>query len=365
MPEKRYHIHVICSPDDQVEMLDGLAIFMEKRAFLTRDLMQGDNESAGYSRRCIDACDYLIMVVGDSYGKLNNTGVSQLHLSYIYAKTKAKPIVIFLKLHQDNATLSRQLADFTRMIEQQNSGSIYYYDEDVCVQEFLAPVYRKFIREHKSSGWRKVISKQNGLTAKGQNKASSIHINSVKPLTSNALTSNASVTVGSLKKDPINEDLLDKNKQFKRIDAGLPIANDSVSLDIEIIVNFTTHAYEEGNLSDINLLASLTWRQVLQVIVDKPMPLPFISFQRAINELVQTMALPIAQQEVSAKIHAVSRTQVSMQDIRWLVAQMLEFGWMTQVGVTGNTSTSAKSHTKITQELLQLTALGKQKLTIG
>ncbi len=356
MPEKRYHIHVICSPDDQVEMLDGLAIFMEKRAFLTRDLMQGDNESAGYSRRCIDACDYLMMVVGDSYGKLNNTGVSQLHLSYIYAKTKAKPIVIFLKLHQDETQLSRQLADFTRMIEQQNSESIYYYDEDVCVQTFLEPVYLKFIKEHKSSGWQKIISTHNSRISKGQNKTSTTSINSLR-----SLSNRSSATSEFCSKDS----LANNKKELNKITGDLPIVDDSVSLDIEVIVNFTTHAYEEGNLNDISLLASLTWRQILQMIGNQPMPLPFISFQRAINELVQTIALPIAQQEVSSKIHAVSRTQVSIQDIRWLITQMLEFGWISQVGVSGGTSNAPSSHTKITQELLQLTALGKQKLTTG
>ncbi len=358
MPEKRYHIHLICSPDDQVGMLDGLSIFMEKRAFLTRDLMQGDNESAGYSRRCIDACDYLIMLIGDSYGKLNNTGVSQLHLSYIYAKTKAKPILILLKLHYDNTRLSRQLIDFIRMVEQQNSGSIYYYDEDVCVQEFLDPVYRKFVKKHKSAGWQKVQSRQDKSKSVSTMPAK-ITADKIQPM--DIAQGSASAKLNSV----LNSMAVNKEDK-KSLTTDTVLVDDSTSLDVEIIVNFTTHAYEDGNLSDINLLASLTWRQILQIIGNKSAPIPFLSFQRMLNELLQGMALQLAQQDFSSKIHAVSRTQVDTQDIQWIVSQMIGFGWISRLGADGDSKGAVStSSRRTTQDMLQLTELGKQKLAIN
>ncbi len=336
MPDKRYHIHVICSPDDQVEILDGLAIFMEKRAFLTRDLMQGDTESAGYSRRCIDDCDYLFMLVGDSYGKLHNTGVSQLHLSYIYAKTKAKPIVIFLKSHNKNSQikLTRQYQDFTLMVEKQNPNSIYYYDENIQVKEFLAPIYQKLITEHKKAGWKKsLLNESPSLHSFRNNKSKQPVKVSTPPV---------------LSTQPPRSSLFDIDK--------------SVNLDVEIMVNFTAHAYQESNLKDVTLMASLTWRQVLTLIADAVNPMYLAVFQRAVNSVIEKTALDIVQKQVSKNVHAVSRVQVSIQDTKWLISQMIQFGWISQ---SNSNHAELPTRSKLEQDLLLITELGKQKLQTG
>ncbi len=337
MPEKRYHIHVICSPDDQVEMLDGLAIFMEKRAFLTKDLMQGDTESAGYSRRCIDDCDYLFMLVGDSYGKLHNTGVSQLHLSYIYAKTKAKPIVIFLKSHNKNSqlNLTRQYQDFTLMVEKQNPNSIYYYDETIKYKEFFEPIYRKLITEYKKSGWQKaILDKDENLDSLRNSKQKEV------------------ATVCSL---PILSSTVKKSSLFD--------IDKSVNLDVEIMVNFTAHAYQGSNLRDVTLMASLTWRQVLTLIAEAVNPMYFVVFQRAVNTLIEKTALKIVQKQLSQDVHAVSRVQISTQDTKWLVSQMIQFGWISQSNSNNAELTSTRA--KLEQDLLLITELGKRKLQKG
>lgn len=315
MPEKRYHIHLICSPDDQVAMLDKLAIFMERKAFLTHDLMQSDNESSNYSRRCIDNCDYLIMVVGDSYGRLSQTGVSQVHLSYIYAKTKSKPILIFLKLHNDTDNLSRQLKDLIEVIENQNSGSIYYYDDDINVQEFLEPVYRKFIRENKQPGWKKLTLK----------------------------------SYKNKQEKPTESPILPKQKKI-----------DAVDLNFKIMINFTTHAYKEGNLKNVSLMAPLTWKQVLELI-DKSMYV--LAFQRAINDLINDKALKIAQNSISINIHAVAQTKVSKADIKWMISQMVQFNWITVVTPDSNNNNSKNVKSKNSQEIIEITDIGKQKLS--
>ncbi len=335
MPEKRYHIHVICSPDDQVEILDGLAIFMEKRAFLTRDLMQGDTESAGYSRRCIDACDYLFMLVGDSYGKLHNTGVSQLHLSYIYAKTKAKPIVIFLKSHNENSqiNLTRQYQDFTLMVEKQNPTSIYYYDETIKIKEFLEPIYHKLITEYQKAGWQKAkLTENTSLHGLGNTRTRSVQV-STPPV---------------LEKASLLE---------------LSAVDKSVNLDVEIMVNFTAHAYQESNLKDVTLMASLTWRQVLTLIAEAINPMYFTLFQRAVNTLIERQALDIAQKQLSKNVHAVSRVQVSIQDAKWLISQMIQFGWISQSN--SNNAELTGTRARLEQDLLLITELGKQKLQTG
>lgn len=335
MVDKRFHIHVICSPDDQVKMLDGLVLFLENQAFITHDLLLDANETNNYSRRCIDNCDYLMMIIGDSYGFLNKTGVSQLHLSYIYAKTKAKPILTLLKLHNQNAQISRQLSDFISMVESQNSQDIYYFDDDVQMHEFFEPAYRKFTKEHKRTGW---------IRATATNNCQQLLLTKVVD-TPTTQTSNEDV--------PDSCQIKEANTY---IDSKSLITDEdySINLDVEIMINFSTNAYQDGNLSSINLMAPLTWRQILKSISDHINPMTISAFHRTINELIQPVALALAKREISPNIHAVSRTQVSTLDLQWIQSQMLQFGWLAHSENTGLQSRL---------EFLELTNEGIQKLT--
>ena len=107
MSNRRYHIHVICADNDQLLVLDSVAMFFQGRAFLTYDVSSKLPKAALYGRQCIDACDYALMIIGDSYGTAQNTGVSQMHLSYLNAKAKLKPLLILVKSHHNEVNISR------------------------------------------------------------------------------------------------------------------------------------------------------------------------------------------------------------------------------------------------------------------
>ncbi len=328
MPNKHYHIHLICAPEDQVAMQDGLALFMENRAFLTRDLSQGDHESASYSRRCIDKCDYVVMLVGDSYGKLNNTGVSQLHLSYIYAKTKSKPLLILLKLRNETANPSRQLLDFLGMIERDNSDAIYYYDEDVHMQTFIEPAYRKFIKEHGTAvGW----TRQSETDDK-------------------AKLGNIGGYTGKLAKIGKKSNII---KNSMAIDADTDFADiigKPEHIDEPIVLSFTTDAYQGGNLSEVELSASLSWREILQSVRHFSEPFSLHVLRQKINELLNAQALALVQ-EIARAVHAVSRTQVTDKDFQILQIQLIKMGWLRVVKDDDGK-----------QELLTLTSKAKRLL---
>ena len=116
MSNRRYHIHVICADNDQLLVLDSVAMFFQGRAFLTYDVSSKLPKAALYGRQCIDACDYALMIIGDSYGTAQNTGVSQMHLSYLNAKANLKPLLILVKSHHNEVNISRQLQEFTNMV---------------------------------------------------------------------------------------------------------------------------------------------------------------------------------------------------------------------------------------------------------
>lgn len=144
---RRYHIHVICTAHNQPLVLDSLALFFQKKAFLTYDLNNQLANTTFYSRQNIDACDYVVVVIGDRYGSSPNVVVSQMHLSYLGAKAKLKPMLILIKTRLENEQISWQLADFTRLVEQQ-SNRIYYYDDNTNIEQLLTYAYNETLAKH-------------------------------------------------------------------------------------------------------------------------------------------------------------------------------------------------------------------------
>ncbi|MDO5768035.1 MAG: DUF4062 domain-containing protein, partial [Psychrobacter sp.] len=152
MPNRRYHIHIACTADISPSLMDSLTLFFEPKAFLTRDLLTNQTQTAAYSRRCIDSCDYVLLVATDSYGERNNTGVSQLHLSYVYAKTKNKPMTALIKTHLATEPLSRQLKDFIDLVAQ-HIPHCHYFDDQSNIDELLNTAYEALLAQYPGSGW--------------------------------------------------------------------------------------------------------------------------------------------------------------------------------------------------------------------
>jgi len=65
--------------------------------------------STAFARRQIDDCDYVIILLGSSYGEQSVSGVGYMHLEYIYAVTKQKPIIVFM--HDEPSSRDHALQD--------------------------------------------------------------------------------------------------------------------------------------------------------------------------------------------------------------------------------------------------------------
>ena len=76
---------------------------------VTYDVSSKLPKASLYGRQCIDSCDYALMIIGDSYATVQKNGVSQMHLSYLNAKAKLKPLLILAKKHHHELDVSRQL----------------------------------------------------------------------------------------------------------------------------------------------------------------------------------------------------------------------------------------------------------------
>ena len=323
MPNRRYHIHIICADNDQLLVLDSLAIFFQPFAFLTYDVSSQLPKASLYGRQCIDACDYALMIIGDSYGSVQRTGVSQMHLSYLSAKAKLKPLMVLVKNHHQDAIVGRQLQEFIKAVIRQDN-QIYYYDTEDNIEVLLAEAYKNILNNDEATG--------------GWVKATDEVVKSSQQTVSQRYTG-----------------LSSRNKAIK--DDGLGddgLIDDGVSKPIVLTAVFDLHysaqAYADGNLKDVVRPMVLTWREILIALMSIPTTFSNYGLQNAMNRLAASKAEKDIKQEMP-NVHAVARCQISQDDLDNLQRQLISANWIQLT--TGN---------KASQELWKLTFYAKNLL---
>src|SRR5690606_29396973 len=221
-------------------------MFFQARAFLTYDVSSKLPKASLYGRQCIDACDYALMIIGDSYGTAQNTGVSQMHLSYLNAKAKLKPLLILVKSHHNEVNISRQLQEFTNMVTKK-ADKIYYYGTDSDIEQLLIQAYYKRVANHGvEDGWVRVSDE-------------------LMKANKSALTEEMSASFST-------------NRGSKQAQEHPVIINhltaDSVSKPIILTetfeVQYKAQAYEGGNLTDVTRPMILSWQEVLVTLMKIP-----------------------------------------------------------------------------------------------
>lgn len=317
MPHRRYHIHVICADNDQLLVLDSVAIFFQARAFLTYDVSSKLPRASLYGRQCIDSCDYALMIIGDSYGAVQKTGVSQMHLSYLNAKAKLKPLLILVKNHYQETGVSRQLQELIKLVSRQDN-QIYYYDTEDDIEPLLVQAYYNTLANNKvAGGW--VRATEEMIKFNNQTVAERF------------------------------ADLLSKNKDAKKEcaveeDFGADNVSKSIALTETFEVHYSAQAYEGGNLKDVIREVTLSWHEILIALVKIPSTFSSYGLQNAVNRLIA----PKAELDIKTdmpNVHAVSRCQIFQNDLNNLQRQLVSANWI-QLTTYG---------TRLSQELWKLT----------
>lgn len=336
MPNRRYHIHVVCAANDQLLVLDRMAIFFQSRAFLTHDVSSKLPQAALYGRQCIEACDYTVVVVGDTYGATHNTGVSQLHLSYLSAKAKLKPMLILIKTHQEGADVSRQLQDFTRLVEQQASY-IYYYDEATNIDQLLTYAYGDMTERYPALGWVRATAADTPPKQNMPPQSTTISAAALSSITTSSAISSYTSTAAK-----------------RTIDEVIPEANfDSITKALLLTDTFEFHysvqAFEGGNLTDVSMSMSCTWQEILQALIKIPAAFSSYGLQSCINRLITAKAERDIKQ-LMPNVHAISRCQISHNDVIKLQHLLVAANWI-QLTASG---------ARASQELWKLTFYAKK-----
>jgi len=326
VPNRRYHIHIICADNDQLLVLDSLAIFFQSRAFLTYDVSSKLSKASFYGRQCIDSCDYAVMIVGDSYGTVQKNGVSQMHLSYLNAKAKLKPLLVLVKNHPQEAVISRQLQELIRLVTKQDN-QLHYYDTEEDIEPLLVQAHYNAVANNKmTGGWVRDNNEENATSKRV-----------VREKTADILPSTTDI---DLKQDsPDDEDFI----------------SDKVSEPIELTeffeIQYSAQAYEGGNLTDVTRSLTLSWHEILMTLMRIPSTFSSYGLQNAINRLITSKAEVDIKKEMP-NVHAVSRCQISQANINNLQRKLVGANWI-QLMTYG---------TRVSQELWKLTFYAKNLL---
>ena len=135
MLDKRYQVFITTSGSEMQPERIILAQTLVGMGFFSWGLEQRTPLSTAFARRQIDDCDYVILLLGSKYGEQSVSGVGYMHLEYIYAVTKQKPIIVFMHddpdarelcLHDDKAELREKFKEF-RKLPQNEVDQVFTY----------------------------------------------------------------------------------------------------------------------------------------------------------------------------------------------------------------------------------------------
>lgn len=255
-------------------------------------------QSTTFARRQIDDCDYFILLLGGRYGDLTASGVSYLHLEYIYAVTKQKPILVLLHAdpeRRDNVLPEQtdegraKLDDFRRRLLLDQPLTVQYQDIrelDMVVRQALPRLVERF----PMPGWTRGVSESE--SAVGYQHA--------------VTTALAPATA-----EP---------------------SQAAVSGQEGIGFEYRVHAYQDGNFRELRLHRSLTWHELLQVLGPAFMEgQPEDQFARVLNDYLNNTALAQAREQMP-RAHAVARSQVQAKALQQIRQQLKDNGWLVPTG---------------------------------
>ncbi len=95
-------------------------------------------------RSLIDECEVYVLLVGNSYGAISDTGESYIHREAVYAKSKRKPVVAILK-NAELKSLSMQSVQRLKSLHRlMMSGTFKYWNN----REDLLLIGRQVLRDH-------------------------------------------------------------------------------------------------------------------------------------------------------------------------------------------------------------------------
>ncbi|MCU4324568.1 MULTISPECIES: DUF4062 domain-containing protein [Acinetobacter] len=306
MLDKRYQVFISTSGSEMQPERIILSQTLVGMGFFSWGLEQRNPLSTAFARRQIDDCDYVVILLGSQYGEQSVSGVGYMHLEYIYALTKQKPIIVFMhddpasrepSLHDAKAELREKFNDFRKLL-QNEVDQVFTYRSLRDLEMAVRLNMPQMLERYPVTGW---VRPQN---------AQALHdeIDQLK-----ARIAQMEAEAGKREPDPF---------------LSLP----KVSMHEIFSFEYRMHAYQDGNFKELKIQKKLTWAELLAILGSTFVnPTPEEFFSKRLNEYLNETGLEDARIEMP-RAHAVARAQMNIRALHSLKMQMRQNDWIVPTG---------------------------------
>jgi len=306
MLDKRYQVFISTSGAEMQPERIILSQTLVGMGFFSWGLEQRTPLNTAFARRQIDDCDYVVILLGSQYGEQSVSGVGYMHLEYIYAVTKQKPIIVFM--HEDPASRDPSLHDTKpefqekfkefRQLLQQEADQVFCYRTLRDLEMAVRLNMPQMLERYPVSGW-------------------------VRPQNTQALHDE----IDQLKAKVAQ---LERDGGTREVDPFLSLPK--VSMHEVFSFEYRMHAYQDGNFKELKVQKRLTWAQLLAILGSTFInPTPEEFFSKRMNEYLNETGLEDARAEMP-RAHAVARAQINIRALHSLKLQMRQNDWIVPSG---------------------------------
>ena len=306
MLDKRYQVFISTSGADMQPERVILAQTLVGMGFFSWGLEQRTPLSTAFARRQIDDCDYVVILLGSQYGEQSVSGVGYMHLEYIYAVTKQKPIIVFMhedpdsrdsSLHDEKPELREKFKEFRKLLQQEVDQVFSYRtlrDLELAVRFNMS----QMLERYPTSGW-------------------------VRPQNTQALHDEIERLKSKLRQ-------LETDVGQREADPFLSVSK--VSMNESYRFEYRMHAYQDGNFRELKVERSLSWAQLLAILGNTFIhPTPEEYFSKRMKEYLNETGLEDARR-IMPRAHAVARAQINIRALHQIKMQMRQNDWIVQAG---------------------------------
>lgn len=309
MIDKRYHVFISTTEADMHAERVVLSQTLVSQGFFSWGLEQRTPLTTAFARRQIDDCDYFILMLGSRYGELSASGVSYMHLEYIYAVTKQKPILVLMyeapesraDEFQDKTPEGKlKFLDFRRQLQRERDMVMTFRDLrdlEIAIRHTMP----QFLNRYPAQGWIRPNQQQ------------------VQQLQD--------------ENEQLRQKLLQLEQQPRMTTTPQRVADlPQVQGHEEITFDYKVHAYQDGNFRELRPHRQMTWNDLLMVIGPGFSPaMPEDSFAKILNDYLNSTALADVR-DVMPRAHAVARCQVNIRALHMIKTQFKNNAWIVPVG---------------------------------
>ncbi|WP_180104588.1 DUF4062 domain-containing protein [Acinetobacter sp. YH12108] len=306
MLDKRYQVFISTSGAEMQPERIILSQTLVGMGFFSWGLEQRTPLNTAFARRQIDDCDYVVILLGSQYGEQSVSGVGYMHLEYIYAVTKQKPIIVFMhedpasrdpSLHDTKPELQEKFKEFRQLL-QQEADQVFCYRTLRDLEMAVRLNMPQMLERYPVSGW---VRPQNTQTLHDE-------IDQLK------------AKVAQLERDG----------GTREVDPFLSLPK--VSMHEVFSFEYRMHAYQDGNFKELKVQKRLTWAQLLAILGSTFInPTPEEFFSKRMNEYLNETGLEDARAEMP-RAHAVARAQINIRALHSLKLQMRQNDWIVPSG---------------------------------